>query len=384
MPTQQERLLKHLNVEVGETISKDIQRVLDDEALLTTELRMWETKQEDRFKETTAIFKIDLQKPKEILEKWGTEKPEQINLRKTKQRVLAIIKDLQKNIPKKGTSTHRYGTTEGLAFQVIADDQQFIDGMRTADNPPEVSNALAHVRSALSYLTNQDVGRVGWEYQQEKRKNKFDTTVKGLGKTAIIIAALFGGILTGVPAIARMIKERKLNASSLLAPLLCFGIAIPLANPRVARMFQSVESSLKTDLNVTIRNPAFRNLCTEYQIQGQNWSRALQGMHEHPEKIKNLASHYRSRASVPQENKLQKEIDSFVVSSGLQGDEAVQLRRMIDKRQLPYLSDTLGRVQTEDGKGILLDYVKIGARKYEDQAYRTAEEMKAEAEPPTP
>lgn len=363
----QQKLLSYLRITAEQKISERVQMVLNDPEALAKELRMWEIKQEDRFKETTGIFRVDLQETQAAIQGWNTKK--------AKQRVLSIIKELQKKIPEKSDSIHRYGTTEGLAFQIIRDDQQFIDGMQTADNPPEVTKALSHVRSALSYLSEQDISYTGWQYQQEKKQNKFDNTIKGMGKMTIIFAGLAAGLVTGSLAIFKMIRGKS-EMKDFLAPLLCFGIAAPLMSASLRRTFSSLESNLKTDLNVSIRNPAFRDLCTEYHIQGPGWSNALRRMFANPEKMKNLASHYRSLAAVPEQKKLDKEINDFVRSSGLQGDDTLELHRMIVDGRLPYLSDTLGRVETEDGKGVLLDYVKIGAREYENTAYSNADELK--------
>ncbi len=366
-----QKLLKHLNITVQTQIGDKLRAILDNPEKLVDALRMYEVRLEDRLKETTGMFQTNLAQSKSVLASWGAPATQKV--------VINMINELQKDLPKKGERPHRYGTSTGINFDQIRNDRLFIDGFLNADNTPKnIKVALERVKAALGYLAEQDTNHLVWTFLQEKKANKFDQTIHGIGKTTIIIAALFAGVISGIPAIAKMYKEGKVEFKDFFAPLVCFGIAIPLANSDVRRMFASVESNMKTDLDITIRNPLFRQLCSDYEIEGAGWSRAFQKMSQHPAEMKALAANFRSGYAAPEKKTVDKAIDTYVNRLSLGKAEATGLRKMINDGRFATLSHILSGVRTKEGQKVIVDYVGMGARRYENNAYALRDTLKKE------
>lgn len=355
---ERERILRKLMEDAPEA---EIQRVLNNTEECAKRIRTFEENLGIRLEVTTAIFRDDLEPARRTLEDWDATN--------TSKTVLKMIDELQKDLPKKGGKTHRYGTTAGITFNQIRDDQAFIDGILTANVPKETEVALLKVKEALGYLGEQDINHVVWKSQQDRKHNKADKAIDKAGQMVFVIAALMAGVATGVPAIAKMISEKKLDFKDVIAPLLCFGIAIPIANPHVRRYFVGAEKNAGIDLDVSIRNPKFRQLCRDYEIQGEGWGSFFDQSFKHPEKMQSLANKFRSGYARPSEEDLQKEIDAYVNHMSLGEAEEAQLTRMIKDGRFTDLSDILSKVMTKEGQGVIVEYVGMGARKYEDKAY---------------
>lgn len=368
----QTKLLQHLHITEDAQIRKPIEDVLRNPERLEQSLRLYETTQENRLQETSTLFKHELQKERGIIAGWQTKK--------MKKDVLDIIDALQEPLPKVNGKLHRYGTTARVDFDTVKQDTTLLEGFLNADNPPDVQQALLRVHRALTYLNNQDIGYNGWQYADAKKNNKFDAMVNRTGKVTLIVALMGAGILTGTVALSKMISKREFSLKSLIAPLLCFGIAAPMMNPRLMEYFSSIETLTKQDLNITIRNKEFRTLCRDYHVRGKNWSKAFAMMFNNPTEIQALAAQYRPNTKVPDQKVLSKDIDRFVRRLPLAPEEELELRRMIHDGRLADLSYMLKRVETDDGKRIILDYITMGASQYENIAYKNADTLKKAGE----
>lgn len=140
------------------------------------------------------------------------------------------------------------------------------------------------------------------------------------------------------------------------------------------------------DMKVSIRDGEFRELCAKYEIQGPRWSGFFKKMFDKPEEMKKLAANFYSGTAQMKKEDLDKAISAFVEKSDLEGDiknehtEKGKLRVMIENGDFANLSNKLSKVITKEGQRVVSEYVGMGARMYEKDAYDNANRIKMAAE----
>lgn len=334
-------------------------------------LRTAETTRAERLKQTSQMFLNDpgLQRGRELLQKEGGEIP---------SKVAEIIGLLQTRLPEPGEEEHPYGTTAGLNFDKIEKDKEFIRLMRTASLSPEKTDALNRADAALRYLAEQDSRRLNlWTMNQEKKNSASEKAIGEVGKISLFLVSGLIGIATGAPAIIKKIRGGNVKMSDLAAPFLCFSVAAGTANEGLRKsIFGDIPSNVQDDLRAVIGNPAFRTLCTRYGIEGASWSKGVQHMIEERSETKAFAAKLKGYKTKPNDAEMAEEIDTYVQNLALGPAESAQLRRMIKEDIFLSLVHILSFVDTEDATAVIADYVRTGARRYEQNAYAMADRLK--------
>jgi hypothetical protein len=349
----------------GSHIDNALRVAYRDPAKLAEMIHMRETTFPERAKEAAELFAADLQGARESLA--ASLGPVE------RKRVFAIIDALQKPIPAKNPSSHIFGAAGGgVNFKRIETEHEFLRSMAGAF--PNATNDLLHVDSALNYLKKQDSSYEVWEMQQGRKGNKFDKTANGILKLTGALILTTAAVATGVPAIVEGIKTGKVEFKTVAPPLLFMGVAGLIANPQLrSKIFASADQNMLNDINATLNNPSFRQLTDDYNVRGEGWAKITETIMEKPSDTKTFLAKLKKNGNTTKG--IEKETDAYVRKMTRGGEEEEALHAMIEDGRFPDLVHQLSNTSTKEGRGIISDYVRLGAQPFMSEMRADAREI---------
>lgn len=341
-------------VVAGSQLDSALQKAYADPAKLDEMIRMQKTKFPERAKETALMFRSELAASQEVLN--AALKGD------VRNRVSDIIRNLQKPISAKNPTTHPYGHGDGgVNFKQIETDRAFIQSIIPAF--PQVADHLQRVDSALDRLRMQDSRYGIRDFQNLRKENKFDKMAGGILKITGVFALGIAALATGLPAVVQGIKTGKLEFMAVAPPLLFMGTAGLIASPQLrSQIFASADQKMLADINMTVNNPAFRQLTDEYTLRGDGWARIVETIMKKPADAQTFTATLRKNGGSI--TGIEKEVDAYIRKTARTEEDRAALRTMIEDGRFPDLVRILGGTSTKEGRGIIGDYIRMGAQPF--------------------
>lgn len=364
---QQERQrLNTLQNQIGvQKLDAGLRALQDDPAQMEEIINIRKTTLKDRSKALSDMLAVELE---------GAKKGIADSLAgKERTDILNIIASLQKPLPPKNGAPHRYGNTEaGVDITRIENDQRYIRSLIPAF--PAAAESMKRVDTALTQLCQQDFRYEVRQIELMNSNHKADAVIGKMFQMTGVLVMVAGALVTGIPAIVHAWKNKKLDIRQFTPALLYAAVATIIANPHIRRqLFSSAEQNTLTDIDTTLNNPKFREICENYHLQGPASANMIRKMMESPAETKKITAKLRSKGQSTAG--LEKDIEAYVNSMTTDVEMRGQLLRMFNDHRFSDLAHMLSFTVTPEAKEVCLDYIRIGARPYNAQAQQIRNTM---------
>lgn len=363
---QERERLNNLQNQIGaQQLDAGLRSLQDDPAQMEQVLAIRQTTLKDRSKALSDMLAVELEDAKAHISTALAGKE--------RTTILGFITALQKPLPSKNGIPHRYGSLEaGVNLMRIEHDQRYIRSLIPAF--PAASEAMKRVDAALTQLSKQDFRHEVRQIELMNSNHKADAVIGKMFQMTGVLVMVAGALVTGIPAIVHAWKNKKMDIRQFTPALLYAAVATIIANPHMRRqLFSSAEQNTLTDIDTTLNNPKFREICEDYHLQGPASATMIRKMMESPAETKKITAKLRPKGQSTAG--LEKDIERYVNSMTTDVEMRAQLLRMFNDHRFGDLAHMLSFVTTAEAKGVILDYIRIGARPYAKQVQHIENQM---------